>query len=228
MLNYYQILKIESQVSLDEIRKAFRREAKRCHPDLYHSKSPEEKQKLQKKFILLTKAYETLSDPGKRRSYDLQFHRFSTKQQQFREKPRYSKTSNKTRYARPSSEPFTETSDDSLEDLLADVEQLLGKFGLQFKDPLELLVDWALKVFQDFISAWKEGDVKPHEEPRGSQSNKNHSIMEEIEAEFKKLKQSANSTKGKNQTARKNIKSSASHEIDRELRELKKRYSRPS
>ncbi len=223
-MNYYQILKIAPHASSDEIRKAFRREAKRCHPDLYHNKNPEEKQKLQKQFILLTKAYETLNDPSRRRSYDLQFQSNSAEQQRFRQQSRASKTT-RTTYRRPSSEPFTETTDDSLENLLADVEELLGKFGLQFKDPLELLVDWALKVFQEFVTAWKEEDTEPTGEPRSFQDN-NHSIMEEIEAELKKMKQSGTSARRETHSDNTDIKSSASREIEQELRELKKKYSR--
>ncbi len=226
-MDYYQILKISPQASFDEIRKAFRREAKRCHPDLYHNINLEEKQKLQKQFIMLTKAYETLSDPSKRHSFDLQFQRYSTKKQ-FREKPRSSNRTNSTSYRQPSSEPLTEKADDSLEDLLDDVEQLLGKFGLQFKDPLELLVNWASKVFQDFVTAWKEEDAQPSKESKRPRENKKRSIMDEIEAELKNLKQSASATKGKARTDRKKMKSSSSYEIEDELQELKKKYNRPS
>ena len=227
MVDYYQILKISPQSSFDEVRKAFRREAKRCHPDLYHNINPEEKQKLQKQFIMLTKAYETLSDPAKRRSFDLQYQRYSTKKQ-FQEKPRSSNRTSSSAYRQPSSEPFTETTDDSLEDLLDDVEQLLGKFGLQFKDPLELLVNWASKVFQDFVTAWKEEDAQPFKESKRPGENKKRSIMDEIEAELKNLKQRASATKGKARTVRQTTKSSSSYEIEHELQELKKKYNRPS
>ncbi len=227
MVDYYQILKISPQASFDEVRKAFRREAKRCHPDLYHNINPEEKQKLQKQFIMLTKAYETLSDSSRRRSYDLQFQRYSTKKQ-FQEKPRSSNRTSSSAYRQPSSEPFTETTDDSLEDLLDEVEQLLGKFGLQFKDPLELLVNWASKVFQDFVTAWKEEDAQPARESKRPGENKKRSIMDEIEAELKNLKQRASATKGKARTVRQTTKSSSSFEIEHELQELKKKYNRPS
>ena len=227
MMDYYQILKVSPQASFGEIRKAFRREAKRCHPDLYHNINPEEKQNLQKRFIMLTKAYETLSDPSRRHSFDLEFQRYSTRKQ-FREKPRSSTGTSSSGYRHPPREPVTETTDDSLEDLLDDVEQLLGKFGLQFKDPLELLVNWASKVFQDFVTAWKEEDAPPSKESKRPRENNNRSIMDEIEAELKNLKQSASATKGKARTVRKTMKSSSSYEIEHELQELKKKYSRLS
>lgn len=237
MNDYYRLLKVAPQASSNEIRKAFRQEAKRCHPDLYHSASPEEKKKLQKQFVLLTQAYETLSAPNRRREYDLKFQQYSAKKQ--KPQANASSSSNRT-HRRPESPPFTRTRrhtpepppfaeamDETLEDLLAEVEGLMGKFGVQFRDPLDILVGWALKVFQEFTAAWKEEDSEPSQQQRHPKPEKKYSMFAEIEEEFQKLKaqQSQGNTK-KRPDAGTRAQPSSQPEIDRELKELKKKYGK--
>jgi curved DNA-binding protein CbpA len=62
LANYYEILGIHSGASFAEIRSAFRRLAKIYHPD----KNPAGKEQ----FTIILKAYETLSDPKLKSSYD--------------------------------------------------------------------------------------------------------------------------------------------------------------
>ena len=59
---FYQILEIQRTASTDEVKKAFRTLAKKHHPDVGGS---------EEKFKKISQAYATLSDPVKRRSYDL-------------------------------------------------------------------------------------------------------------------------------------------------------------
>ena len=62
---YYEILGIEIDASIEEIKLAYRRLAKKYHPDM-NKTDPKAKDK----FIEIKNAYETLVDPVKRNIYD--------------------------------------------------------------------------------------------------------------------------------------------------------------
>lgn len=68
--NYYQILGVSRDTSLDEIKKVYRRLARQYHPDL----NPGDKT-AEEKFKEIGEAYDVLSDPTRRAQYD-QFSRF--------------------------------------------------------------------------------------------------------------------------------------------------------
>ena len=82
MENYYKIFEVSNDADISTLRSAFRKKAKLCHPDLFQHVTPEERKNLQKKFIRLSQAYETLADPEKRKLFDLRLRRSSTMQQQ--------------------------------------------------------------------------------------------------------------------------------------------------
>ncbi|RKY89855.1 molecular chaperone DnaJ [candidate division KSB1 bacterium] len=63
--DYYKILEINENATQNEIRKAYRKLAKKYHPD----KNPNNKQ-AEEKFKDISEAYEVLSDPRKREKYD--------------------------------------------------------------------------------------------------------------------------------------------------------------
>lgn len=63
--NYYKILGLEKTTTQDEIKTAYRKLAKKYHPDLNQND-----EKLQEKFKEINEAYEVLSDEKKRKQYD--------------------------------------------------------------------------------------------------------------------------------------------------------------
>ena len=68
--NYYSILNVEPNASPEEVKRAFRRQARRYHPDM----NPGDKA-AEEKFKKIGEAYEVLSDVDKRSQYD-QYSRF--------------------------------------------------------------------------------------------------------------------------------------------------------
>ncbi|MEO8753404.1 MAG: DnaJ C-terminal domain-containing protein [Casimicrobiaceae bacterium] len=62
--DYYAILELKRDADADAIKKAYRRLARKYHPDVSKEKDAEEK------FKEMAEAYETLKDPEKRAAYD--------------------------------------------------------------------------------------------------------------------------------------------------------------
>ncbi|SHE82428.1 DnaJ C-terminal domain-containing protein [Desulforamulus putei] len=65
--DYYEILGVNRNASEKEIKSAYRKLARKHHPDLY---TGTEKQAAEEKFKEINEAYEVLSDPEKRAKYD--------------------------------------------------------------------------------------------------------------------------------------------------------------
>ena len=63
--DYYEVLGVSKDASAEELKKAFRKQAKQYHPDL----NPGDKT-AEAKFKEVNEAYEVLSDPAKRQRYD--------------------------------------------------------------------------------------------------------------------------------------------------------------
>ena len=64
-IDYYKILAIDKKASDEDIKKAYRKLARKLHPDL----NPNDKE-AQKKFQQINEANQVLSDPEKRKKYD--------------------------------------------------------------------------------------------------------------------------------------------------------------
>src|SRR5712692_2504643 len=62
--DYYETLGVARTASDEEIKKAFRKLARKYHPDVAKGKGAEEK------FKEINEAYEVLGDPAKRKKYD--------------------------------------------------------------------------------------------------------------------------------------------------------------
>ena len=66
----YEILGVDKTASADDIKSAYRRLAKKYHPDVYATADEKTKKDAEAKFKDITHAYEVLSDPQKKAAYD--------------------------------------------------------------------------------------------------------------------------------------------------------------
>ncbi|KAF7810796.1 chaperone protein dnaJ 11, chloroplastic-like [Senna tora] len=70
-VSLYEVLGISMGASCKEIKAAYRKLARRCHPDVV---AMNQKESSANHFIKIHSAYSTLSDPNKRAQYDRQFY----------------------------------------------------------------------------------------------------------------------------------------------------------
>ena len=78
-VNYYEKLELEQTATLDEVKIRYRSLALQFHPDkLDSSLSEGERKKCEERFKEIGEAYSVLSDPVKRRQYDLTFDQMTS------------------------------------------------------------------------------------------------------------------------------------------------------
>ena len=66
-MDYYDLLGVGKKFTDQELKKAYRKEAMKWHPD----KNPDNKEEAQKRFAEIGAAYDCLGNPDKRRAYDM-------------------------------------------------------------------------------------------------------------------------------------------------------------
>jgi DnaJ-class molecular chaperone len=82
--DYYKVLGVDADADQKVIKSAYRRLARRYHPDVARGRSAASK------FLLIQEAYEVLSDLEKRQQYDRALSRRSLRWQPSRPQPRSS------------------------------------------------------------------------------------------------------------------------------------------
>ena len=220
----YRLLQVAPDASPEKIRNAFRRTAKTVHPDLYQGSSEEEHRRRQLQFVRLTQAYEVLSDPQRREAFD-QSRRKQTNRASHHQKT-WTSTSASARdhsWQHPPRTPPEPEPEQALEELLNELQELLGRFDLRFRDPLDLLMDWAKRVFRDAVQAWDAAGQEEHSPTPNSQSTQDW--KSEIEAELNRLrKQAAGASPRASTTASSYRPRTTDAEIEVELSRLKERF----
>ncbi|TBU64928.1 DnaJ domain-containing protein [Dichomitus squalens] len=68
--DYYKLLNISQNASVDDIKTAYKKESLKTHPDRLANATPEQRQAATEKFQAVADAYYVLSDPTRRREYD--------------------------------------------------------------------------------------------------------------------------------------------------------------
>lgn len=101
-MDYYKVLEVSEQAGEAQIKQAYRRLAKKYHPDL-NPDNPE----AEEKFKNIVEAYETLGDADKKKEYDLK-----------RKKPEAGRSGGSTASAK--------TPDKSMADFTKDMEKYFG------------------------------------------------------------------------------------------------------
>lgn len=145
--NHYQILEVSQTASQSEIKQAYRRLAKRFHPDS-HSETANHEQ-----IIRINAAYEVLGDPQRRRSYDQQLiPNYPSIQRQRR-----------TAYAqyhyqrsRRAEQAATGLIDEWLKNVYQPVERLISQSIYRLNEQVDHLAadpfdDELMEIFQDYL-----------------------------------------------------------------------------
>jgi curved DNA-binding protein CbpA len=250
MIDYYNLLEIPSGASQGQIKKAFRRLAKQVHPDANPGSTAEEREVLRQRFIQLAQAYDVLSDPARRERYRRQWR--AHRHQPPGESGRSARSGSAGPFRRSSAafggarrapggdsqhrkRPNGKPGFDFPDDLLDDVKNLLAGFGLNLRQPLEMLLErltaWAREIFQEVAGGTEPGaaDDPPRKKPRGGKTagtktagasktgaaakQKHDGAEPELDAELAALKKRAWKGKGR--------KASGERETEEELRRLK-------
>lgn len=67
--SYYELLEVNEDVDASALKKSYRAAALKYHPDRYLD--PAQKAEMEERFVIIAEAFEVLSDPDRRKEYDL-------------------------------------------------------------------------------------------------------------------------------------------------------------
>ena len=103
----------------------------------------------------------------------------------------------------------------------------MNQFGSKYRDPLEMLVEWASKIFMEINSFTDDAFEKTKTEGRNQfNNNENTSIhkepLESVEEELERLKRSNNNRSKYSETS---LKKKLENKVDLELRRIKNKYT---
>ena len=102
---------------------------------------------------------------------------------------------------------------------------MLGQFGLNFKDPLEMLVEWARNIFQEITETANDqtdNNKSDRQQNKKAQTTRTHKEpLDNLEAELERLKRQINASSEAAASAQANY---TENEIEEELRSIKKKY----
>lgn len=136
--DYYAFLGILQNASNEEIHKAYKGKMKLYHPDMQVGKSLEEQKAAQKNCQIAQEAYDTLSNPNKKKVYDLEWKRRKQSDDS-------NKTRTKTNYTHSSN-----TNQDSYND-----DEFEGVFDGTFAEYTEFMKAKRRKEEEEFSSSSK-------------------------------------------------------------------------
>lgn len=139
--NYYAILGISKDSSIDIIKKAYRQKVKEWHPD--RNKHP----KAMEMIVDINEAYEVLKDPGMRANYDILFEAlFSTQIERY---CRTQQNEEKVEYVRSSYQEEVRKHEDAIQNIkfnLRSLDEFLEKKMFLVDNYIEGTFYWVGKV----------------------------------------------------------------------------------
>ncbi len=237
MVDYYNLLGVSPDATPARIKQAFRNRAKGAHPDAHPHLPPAEQEALKRKFILLAQAYETLSDTAHRERYDAErraerMRRAGAGPQMHAHGARPGaeagwRTSHSTfrggRRARGGEAQGADSGPERMDELLRDVERLLGRFGVSLRQPfdelLEALLQWAKTVFRQALEAWEDAGAAP-QSPAGNDGSRSRDSPDDPTAGQRSARAGDRTARGSRPSGARGGDAAA---VEAELRRLKQR-----
>lgn len=165
-IDYYKVLGVPQNASIEEIKKAYQKISKQCHPDMTRNLEPEEQKRREKIFREAAEAKRILANKEKRAEYDQRYQHYQSKQETNRRNRSNQRNSNQRRYNeqkrnRYSTNNYNDdeekendeydesyyTFSDILSDILKDITESVGKVYHDVKKR-EHTISQRFKIYQ--------------------------------------------------------------------------------